>query len=173
MGSRQSAWLEPSTIGLFRGFDSGRLDQRLSRGLSSAYIGNVPGADPRDLAALPLFDALSESELAEVAAWFEARDVGNDVKLVGEGTTGHSFFVIVDGGVSITAGGDEIATLGSGDFFGELALLATGRRTATVTTTKPSRLLVLFGNDFTRLRAQYPAIAAELEVTVEERLQRP
>ena len=143
------------------------------REVGYAYIGNVPGADPRDLAALPLFDALSESELAEVAAWFEARDVGQDVKLVGEGTTGHSFFVIVDGEVLVTAGGDEIATLGPGDFFGELALLATGRRTATVTTTKPSHLLVLFGTDFTRLRAQYPAVAAGLEATMEERLQRP
>jgi len=131
----------------------------------------VPGADPSVLAALPLFDSLSESELAEVAAWFEARDVGEDVKLVGEGTTGHSFFVICDGEVSVKAGGDEIATLGPGEFFGELALLATGRRTATVTTTKPSHLLVLFGNDFARLRTKYPAIAAELEETMKQRLQ--
>jgi CRP-like cAMP-binding protein len=132
----------------------------------------VPGADPSILAALPLFDDLSESERDEVAAWFEAREVGEDVKLVGEGTTGHSFFVICDGEVSVKAGEDEIATLGSGDFFGELALLATGRRTATVMTTKPSHLLVLFGNDFTRLQTKYPAIAAELEATMERRLHR-
>ncbi len=133
----------------------------------------MPGADPTELAPLPLFDSLSEPERAEVAAWFEAREVAAGVKLVGEGTTGHSFFVIRDGEVAVTADGDEIATLGSGDFFGEVALVAAGRRTATVTTTKPSRLLVLFGNDFTRLRTRYPAVAAELEATMERRLQRP
>jgi CRP-like cAMP-binding protein len=132
----------------------------------------VPGADPADLASLPLFGSLSESELAEVAAWFEAREVAAGVKLTGEGTTGHSFFVIRDGEVAVTVDGEEIATLGAGDFFGEVALLAQGRRTATVTTTKPAHLLVLFGNDFTRLRTRYPAIAAGLEATMEERLRR-
>lgn len=130
----------------------------------------MPGADPSDLASLPLFDSLSESEQAEVAGWFEMREVGAGVKLVGEGATGHSFFVISDGELAVTADGDEIATLGPGDFFGELALLAAGRRTATVTTTRPSRVLVLFGTDFNRLRTRYAAIAAELEAAMQRRL---
>lgn len=133
----------------------------------------MSGADPAELAPLPLFGSLSEPELAEVAAWFEAREVAAGVKLIGEGTTGHSFFVIRDGAVAVTADGDEVATLGSGDFFGEVALLGAGRRTATVTTTRASRLLVLFGNDFTRLRTKYPAIAAEFDAAMEQRLQRP
>ena len=58
----------------------------------------MPGADQASPAALPLFRSLSEPELTEVAAWFEAREVGAGVKLVGEQTTGHSFFVIRDGG---------------------------------------------------------------------------
>jgi CRP-like cAMP-binding protein len=132
----------------------------------------VPGADPSDLLSLPLFDSLSETELTEVAAWFEVRQVGAGVKLVGEGATGHSFFVISDGEVKVSAQDEEIATLDAGDFFGELALLGELRRTATVTTAKPSRLLVLFGNDFTRLRTNYPAIAAELEATMQRRLRR-
>jgi voltage-gated potassium channel len=132
----------------------------------------MPGADPAELASLPLFRSLSESELAELAAWFEAREVDAGVRLVGAGTTGHSFFVIRDGEVTVTADGEEFATLGSGEFFGELALLATGRRTATVTTTKASRLLVLFGNDFARLRTRHPGVAAELETSMERRLRR-
>ena len=64
------------------------------------------------------------------------------------------------------------ATLGSGDFFGEVALLTTGRRTASVTTTKPTKLLVLFGSDFTRLRTRHPAVAAEIEAAMERRLRR-
>ena len=129
-----------------------------------------PEPTKAELAALPLFRSLSEPELTEVAAWFEAREVGAGVKLVGEQTTGHSFFVIRDGGVTVD--GDAIATLGSGDFFGEVALLATGRRTASVTTTKPTKLLVLFGSDFTRLRTRHPAVAAEIEAAMERRLRR-
>jgi len=131
----------------------------------------VPGAAPSDLAPLPFFGSLSDSELAEVAAWFEVREVVAGVRLVGEGATGYSFFVICDGEVVVTAHGDAIARLGAGEFFGELALLGTGRRTAAVATTTPSRLLVLFGSDFTRLRARFPAIAAELEAAMQRRLQ--
>jgi voltage-gated potassium channel len=131
----------------------------------------VPGADPSDLASLPLFRSLSDAELAEVAGWFEVKEVGTGVRLVGEGTTGYSFFVIAAGEAAVTAHGDEIATLRAGDFFGELALLGAGRRTATVTTTNPSRMLVLFGNDFTRVRTRFPAVAAELEAAMQRRLQ--
>jgi len=129
-------------------------------------------ADPSDLASLPLFASLSQSELAEVAAWFETKEVGPGVRLVGEGATGHSFFVICEGEVAVTAAGEEIGTLGAGDFFGELALFEAGRRTATVTTTAPSRVLVLFGNDFVRLRARYPGVSAELEAAMQRRLER-
>jgi voltage-gated potassium channel len=132
----------------------------------------VAGADTSDLLRLSLFDSLAESELAEVAAWFEVREVGAGVKLVGEGATGHSFFVISDGEVAVTANSEEIATLVTGDYFGELALLGELRRTATVTTTKPSLLLVLFGTDFARLRTKYPAVAAALEATMQRRLGR-
>jgi CRP-like cAMP-binding protein len=132
----------------------------------------VPSADTSDLAAVPLLASLSETELAEVAGWFEVKDVRAGVRLVGEGTTGHSFFLIQDGEVSVSADGAEVATLGSGDFFGELALLEGGRRTATVTTTAPTRVLVLFGNDLARLRTRHPGVAAEIDAAMRERLKR-
>ena len=132
----------------------------------------MPGTDASDLTSLPLFGSLSDSERAEVAAWFEMKEIGAGVKLVGEGATGHSFFMICEGEVAVTEHGDVIATLRAGDFFGEVALLGAGRRTATVTTTQPSQVLVLFGNDFTRLRTRFPAVAAELEAAMQRRLQR-
>ena len=133
----------------------------------------MPGPAPSDLVSLPLFGSLSDSELAEVAGWFEVREVGAGVRLAGEGATGYSFFVISAGEVAVSAQGDELATLRAGDFFGEVALLGEGRRTATVTTTTPSTMLVLFGLDFSRLRSRFPAIAAELEAAMQQRLQRP
>ena len=132
----------------------------------------MPSADTSDLAAVPLFASLSENELAEIAGLFEVKDVRAGVRLVGEGTTGHSFFLIQDGEVSVSADGAEVGTLGPGDFFGEVALLAGGRRTATVATTAPTRVLVLFGNDLARLRTRHPGVAAEIDAAMRERLGR-
>ena len=129
--------------------------------------------DPSELASVPLLSGLSGSELVEVAEWFEVKDVDAGARLAGEGTTGNAFFVIGAGGAAVTTGGTELAALGPGDFFCEFALLGSGRRTATVTTTVPSRIFVMFGNDFARLRSKHPRVADELEATMERRLELP
>src|SRR5215468_1290960 len=100
-----------------------------------------------DLAGIALFEALDADGRAAIAPWFELRDVSNDVRLCGEGASGYSFFVIRDGSATVSIDGSEVRTLGPGDFFGELAILGDGRRTATVTTSSPSRVLVLFGTE--------------------------
>jgi voltage-gated potassium channel len=120
---------------------------------------------------IPLFESLSESELAEMAQWFEVKDVSTGVRLVGEGATGCSFFIVSEGEVAVTAHGEDIASLGPGDFFGEMALLGPGRRRATVTTTSLTRVLVLFGDDFRRLEANHPGVAAKIEAAMEMRLE--
>jgi voltage-gated potassium channel len=131
----------------------------------------MPAASPSDLAAVPLFQSLSDMELAEIAGWFEVKEVGAGVRLAGEGTTGYSFFVLADGGAAVTAAGRDVASLGPGDFFGEMALLGPGRRQATVTTTSPTRVLVLFGEDFRRLQARHPDITARLDAVMQVRLE--
>jgi len=130
-------------------------------------------AELSDLADVPLFASLTDAQRAEIAAWFEVKEVAAGVRLVGEGTTGSTFFVLARGDVVVTANGELIATLGPTDFFGELALLREGRRTATVTTTSEARVLVLFGDDFSRLRSNYPKIAAEIDAAMIRRLGRP
>ena len=127
-------------------------------------------ATPAELAALPLFASLSEPELAEIACWFDAKDVGEGARLIGEGAAGYTFFVLADGSAVVTATGDEVGTLGSGDFFGEIAILGDGRRSATVTTTAPSRVLVMFGTEFRRLQQAQPEIASRIEATMGERV---
>jgi CRP/FNR family transcriptional regulator, cyclic AMP receptor protein len=127
-------------------------------------------AGPADLASVPLFESLSETQRAEVAAWFEVKEVGAGVRLVSEGTTGFSFFVISEGTAAVTVGDEDVASLGPGDFFGEMALVSPGRRTATVTTVSPARVLVLVGDDFRRLQADYPVVAAKIEGAVQTRL---
>lgn len=122
-----------------------------------------------ELAGMSLFASLSATELAEVAGWFEPRSAGAGVELAGEGASGYSFFVIADGNAAVTSEGSEIATLGPGDFFGEIAILRDGRRSATVTTTSPARLFVMFGGEFRRLQQRHPQIAARLEAAMAER----
>jgi voltage-gated potassium channel len=85
------------------------------------------------------------------------------VKLTGEGASGYSFFILREGTATVTIDGIEVRTLEPGDFFGELAILGDGRRTATVTTTAPGRVLVLFGTEFRQLQHEYPELAAQIE----------
>jgi CRP-like cAMP-binding protein len=94
----------------------------------------MSAAAAEDLVGVPLFADLEPDEREALASWFEIQEVSADVKLTGEGASGYSFFVIREGTATVTIDGNEVRTLEPGDFFGELAILGDGRRTATVTT---------------------------------------
>jgi voltage-gated potassium channel len=128
----------------------------------------MSAAAAEDLAGIPLFDTLEPDERAAIAPWFELEDVSPGVNLCGEGASGYSFFLLRDGTATVTINGIEVRTLGPGDFFGELALLGDGRRTATVTTATPSQVLVLFGTEFRQLQQEHPEIAARVESALRE-----
>ena len=122
-----------------------------------------------DLASVPLFDSLGEEQLATLASWFHAQSSKEGTRLVGEGASGYTFFVLVDGTAEVTTEGQTVAALGPGDFFGEMAILGGGRRTATVTSTSPTRMLVMFGTEFRRLEGEYPAIAFRITEAMQAR----
>jgi voltage-gated potassium channel len=123
-----------------------------------------------DLAAIPLFASLPDAELDELAPWFDTQDASPGVRLTGEGAAGYSFFVMAEGSAVVTSDGTEIAGLGPGDFFGEIAIIGNGRRTATVTTTTPARVLVMFGTEFRRLQQAQPEIAARIGAAMADRV---
>jgi CRP/FNR family transcriptional regulator, cyclic AMP receptor protein len=123
-----------------------------------------------DLAGVALFDSLDDDQLQELASWFHVQNAGEGMRLVGEGAPGYTFFVISDGAALVTSEGDALAALGPGDFFGEIAILGEGRRTATVTSTTPVRMLVLFGTEFRKLEAVHPDIAARITAAMSSRL---
>ncbi|HEY2310126.1 MAG TPA: cyclic nucleotide-binding domain-containing protein [Gaiellaceae bacterium] len=123
----------------------------------------MSSAAAEDLVGVPLFADLEPDERESLASWFEVQDISADVKLTGEGASGYSFFVLREGTATVTIDGNEVRTLKPGDFFGELAILGDGRRTATVTTTSPVRVLVLFGTEFRQLQQEYPELAAQIE----------
>jgi CRP-like cAMP-binding protein len=126
-------------------------------------------ATAAELSGIPLFASLAESELDELAKWFDVETAGEGVRLTGEGASGYSFFILLDGSATVTAAGSEIATLSPGDFFGEMAILGDGRRSATVTTTSPARVLTLFGTEFRQLQQAYPQIAERIEAAMRGR----
>lgn len=126
-------------------------------------------ATPEDLSGIDLFESLDEGARATIAPWFEVQKTSPGVALIGEGAMGYSLFVLREGTASVTVEGDEVRTLGPGDFFGELALLGRGQRSATVTTTSPATVLVLFGTEFRQLQQEHPEIAARIEAVVAAR----
>jgi CRP-like cAMP-binding protein len=120
--------------------------------------------------AVPLFAGLSKSELAKVASIADEIDLPADKVLIREGERGREFYVLLEGEVEVTRKGDKLATRGSGEFFGEIALVSSLARTATVTTRTPARALVIRDVDFRALVQRTPAIALKVLSAVAERL---
>lgn len=121
------------------------------------------------LAAVPLFASLEPEELDRVSAWMETRQADAGERLVIEGATGYSFFVLQEGAATVTKDGEQIATLGPGDFFGELALSGDGRRTATVTAASRVTLAAMFGSQFRVLESEFPETAARIKAAATRR----
>jgi CRP-like cAMP-binding protein len=123
------------------------------------------------LADLQLFASLTAEERELVAGWAELRTASPGDRICGEGASGYTFFILCSGAAEVTQEGRDLRALGPGDFFGELAILGDGRRSATVTAAEPSTMLVFFGTEFRRLEAELPEVAAQIRQAVEQRAQ--
>ena len=122
------------------------------------------------IARVPLFAGLSKSELGQVASLADEIDLPADKVLIREGEGGREFFVLLDGEAEVTRKGKKLATRRSGEFFGEIALVSSLPRIATVTTRKPSRALVIRDVEFRTLLRRTPAIAVKVLEAVADRL---
>ena len=107
---------------------------------------------------VPLFAECSNRELGEIASLADELSLPAGRKLADEGAVGHEFVVLVEGGAEVKHGGRVINRLGAGDFLGEIALVTGRKRTATVTTTEPSRLLVLTAPAFRKALRDLPGL---------------
>ena len=119
---------------------------------------------------VPLFEQCSKRELEEVAKIADEIDLDAAKPLMREGDPGREFFVLLEGTAEVTRDGEQINTLGPGDFFGEIALISQGPRTATVTTTSPVRALVITERSFRRLVEQSPEIERKVLAAAVDRL---
>jgi CRP-like cAMP-binding protein len=122
------------------------------------------------LAAVPMFHACSKKELDLIARRAEEFRFSPGDKVVREGELGLEFYVIMDGRARVSRGGTELATLGPGDFFGELALLDHARRNATVEALTPMTTVVLLRREFDGVLAEAPSVSHKLLVGMARRL---
>ena len=111
------------------------------------------------LAKVPLFSGCSKKDLQTIARVVKDIDHPADTVIAREGEPGVGLFVIVEGQAEVTIGGKKKTKLVPGDFFGEIALLDGGPRTATVTATTDVKLLGLTEWVFRGLMQEHPSIA--------------
>jgi CRP-like cAMP-binding protein len=128
--------------------------------------------DAKSLERVPLFAGLSHREREHVARRADTVDLPAGRHLLDEGRLPHEFFVILDGEVEVTHEGEHLATLGPGDFFGEIALIEHTRRTASVVATTPTTLAVMSPQAFGAVRREMPEVAERIDTAIRERLNR-
>lgn len=125
--------------------------------------------DPARLRGVTVFTDLTDDDIAMVAEKMEERLVEPGEHLAREGASGYFFFVIFEGTAEVSRGGQAVAALGPGHFFGEAAILEATRRNATVTATSPMVVGALFGADFAKLASDSPELHARLTQVMNER----
>lgn len=122
------------------------------------------------LRAVPLFKASSRKDLEKIARAADEVDVEEGRVLTKEGEVGHEAFVIIDGQAAVSQGGKQVATLGPGEPFGEMALLDRAPRNATVTAVTPMKLLVVGQREFGGLMDESPGFARPILAAMASRL---
>jgi CRP-like cAMP-binding protein len=126
-------------------------------------VAGSASVDTSRIAAFPVLADLPEAELDQLAAAMSEVEVEAGAKVVSVDDYGTAVYFIEQGEADVLADGDEATdTLGPGDTFGEIALLLTGERSATVVARTPMQLLSLSGQDFERIRAGVPELENSL-----------
>jgi CRP-like cAMP-binding protein len=133
----------------------------------------MPSDPKRDLLhSIPLFAGLGNAELERLSQLADEVDVPAGRQLMRQGDLGSQMFVIADGGVRIERDGATIADLGGGDWFGEMAVLSEGTRSATATASEPSRLFVIAHREFHSLMDEMPMVRRAVFDCVADRLRK-
>jgi CRP-like cAMP-binding protein len=122
------------------------------------------------LSRVPLFASLSRRELEFVASRADEVDTPAGKFLTTQGEPGDTFYVLLDGEARVDIDGQLRRTLEPGDFFGEISMLDRGLGTATITTTKPSRLLVMSHAQFRDAIKANDALLIKVLAAMGERL---
>jgi MFS family permease len=130
----------------------------------------APVAEVELLRRVPFFASLPEASIERLARRADEESAAVDTWLVRQGEPGESFYVVRSGAAEVLVDGKATATLGPGDYFGEIALLRDVPRTAAVRARADTDLLVLTRDDFLTAVVGYAPSLASAEVVVARRL---
>ncbi|MEA2422313.1 MAG: aromatic-L-amino-acid/L-tryptophan decarboxylase [Thermoleophilaceae bacterium] len=127
-----------------------------------------------DIGTIELFRGVSDEVLGRVSGWASELLVAEGDEVTRAWDSARDFYVILEGAATVVRDGHEQGRLGAGDFFGEIAALDWGAgygyaRSATVTATRPLRLLVLDPAHLNRLMAEAPSVAERIQGAVRAR----
>lgn len=114
------------------------------------------------LRAVPLFADCTNHELEQIDHLITTVPIPAGRKLTTEGQHGREFIVIVEGQATVSVGGDVVATVGPGDFVGEISLLDGGPRTATVVCDTDVVAKIIGYREFSQLLDAAPTLARSL-----------
>ena len=121
------------------------------------------------LKALPLFANVDDSDLASIAPFVKEVSVSEGAQLVREGDYSYELIAIEEGTADVIRNGEKVASLGPGDYFGEMGVVEGEKRTATVVATSPMRLISLTSWEIRRMQKSMPQAVEEIRKTIEER----
>jgi CRP/FNR family transcriptional regulator, cyclic AMP receptor protein len=130
-----------------------------------------------DVASVPIFAGLSPSDVSRVAAVSRPVHLAVGNVVVKEGEFAFDFYAITQGGADVQRAGERIATLGPGDFFGEIGVVpdetrrGSRRRGASVIITAPTDAIAIAGTDFRRLAEEIPALGDAVRTAAAQRLE--
>lgn len=122
------------------------------------------------LARVPLFANCSLAEIEAVAKVAQEHSFEPSQVIVTQGTPGQAFYMILSGRVEILRDGSSLGTFGPGDFFGEMSLLDSAPRSATIRAIDATACLMLSSWDFRSLLEEHPSIAIKLLEVLSRRL---
>jgi CRP/FNR family transcriptional regulator, cyclic AMP receptor protein len=122
------------------------------------------------LGRVPLFAAVKPKELKKLGKRMGERSFGEGDTITTEGESGIGFFVIEDGNASVSIGGKIVRTLGPGEHFGEIALIDSGPRSATIVASTDLRCRGMSAWEFKPFVEEHPEVAWALLETLAGRL---
>ena len=124
--------------------------------------------DKSRLKAIPLFANLDDHDLGVIATFANETSVSEGDVLVREGDFSYELMAIEEGTAEVKRGGETVATLGQGDFFGEIGVLQNEMRNSTVVATSPMRLITLTTWEIKRMRSM-PGVMDRINETITAR----
>lgn len=129
--------------------------------------------EPERLRSVPLFDGLSDGELARCAGLMDERELLAGTPIIREGDFSYKFFVVLDGEVDVRRDFEHVAYVGPGGFVGEMGVTTGERRNARVWAHTRCRLAFMMTWDFRAVTEEFPVIGSRIEEEIARRTAAP